>query len=257
MRTYNEINVGYNMLTVDSLYQQAMRMFLRSKYHDAKKLLEQSIQINKDTTVSSILLWYLYNNIFYFNAESADVLEKCKRYIILNIIPLLKKVRSYQATHDEHTIVGICYQYGLGVGLNLEQAQCSYQRAIAAGSAWAIYQITTLMKNPTENLFALSAAYKQAADQGFLYAKYNLACLCKRDPLVAAQHGAYIILLTEVAQEGDFRAQYQLAKYYSLQLNFISAFKWYKKVCMTGKNTSVYIEAREQAKKLAQCLGSG
>jgi TPR repeat protein len=150
----------------------------------------------------------------------------------------LAQLRRDAQAHDPNAAwqLGMIYMRGSGIPRDAELAKRWLSQSAEEGFVWAQYNLGVLLSSDEDGLQDLSAAvrwWRLAADAGMPEAQYNLGEACSRGAGTELDAGQAAEWMRKAANQGFAPAQYNLAIYlvsgFGLASNPAAAADWYRR----------------------------
>ena len=142
-----------------------------------------------------------------------------------------------QGSAEAQNKLGICYNIGLGVAKDSNEALKWYRKAAEQGNAVAQNNMGNYY-NERQNYTEAARWYRKAAEQGQIAAQSSLAELYYNGRGVAKDYAEAVNWFRKAAEQGVPGAQYQLGNCYyfghGVTQSYAEAVKWYRKAAEIG-----------------------
>lgn len=198
----------------------------KKKCSTLKELENSATKGNKE---KQFALGKAYLKGFIVQEDSKEFIEKDLRkafdYFML----------SAKSNHAEaKNYVGLCYDQGIGVSKNHEEAKSFYEQSSKQGNLNALYNLANCYEyglGTVQNESKAFENYKKLYKQDFVDAIYKMAWFYENGISVSVDKRRALALYKEAAEKGSSQAQYYLAQSYQYPTNgnpnIDEAKKWY------------------------------
>ncbi|WP_128331470.1 tetratricopeptide repeat protein [Apibacter sp. HY039] len=170
------------------------------------------------------------------------------------------KAFEYYCIAEENGIVseglGVCYEYGIGVDENSQEAFRWYKFAAEKGSIGSKYRLGLAYKygmGTEENLAESFVWFQDAAQEGNFHAQYHAAMMLLKGEGVEQDLNKAITLLLEIAEKGHIEAQFELGNCYligkGVEEDEVQAMAWYQKAAENGHEQSLKITGKRERRR--------
>ena len=151
------------------------------------------------------------------------------------------KPLAYQGNPDAKNLLGMMYELGKGVPVNLDKSVAYYRQAAEQGNRYAQYNLAVSFDAGTgvpQNYREAVKWFRQAAKQGVSSAQYDLAIMLEQGRGTKRDFPKAADWYQKAAEQGHVQAQNNLAWLYEtgkgVKRNLITAYAWFDAAAAQG-----------------------